>query len=77
MAVKDLHSSGKATDYDVVVSDHLARVLSGGDKADWTSPVSEDELLRLELEQFTSLVKNEGTMARIEHMLDNGRPLRN
>ena len=77
MAVKDLHSNGKATDYDVVVSDHLARVLSGGEKADWTQPVSEDDLLALELEQFTALVKNEGTMARIEHMLDTGKPLRN
>lgn len=77
MAVSDLRQSGKATPYDVVVSDHLARVLSGGNKADWTAPVSEDDLLALELEQFTSLVKNEGTMDRIEHMLETGKPLRN
>lgn len=77
MAVSDLHKSGKATDYDVVVSDHLAEVLSGGDKADWTQPVSEDDLLKLELKQFSALVKNEGTMARIEHMLEKGKPLRN
>lgn len=77
MAVSDLHKSGKATDYDVVVSDHLAKVLSGGEKADWTNPISEEDLLKLELEQFAALIRNEGTMARIEHMLDTGKPLRN
>lgn len=77
LAVSDLHKSGKATDYDVVVSDHLARVLSGGENADWTKPITEDDLLRLELEQFSALIRNEGTMARIEYMLDNGKPLRN
>lgn len=77
LAVSDLHKSGKATPYDVVVSDHLAKVLSGGKDADWTKPVSEDDLLRLELEQFSALIRNEGTMARIEHMLSKGKPLRN
>lgn len=76
MAVSDLAKSGKATPYDVVVSDHLAAVLSGGN-ADYTKPIDEDELLRLEVEQFAHLIRNEGTMARIEHMLDNGKPLRN
>jgi len=76
MAVSDLHKSGKATDYDVVVSDHLAQVLSGGN-ADYTTPITEDDLLKLELEQFSALIRNEGTFARIEHMLDTGKPLRN
>ena len=73
----DLRKSGKATPYDVVVSDHLAEVLSGGSKADWTNPISEDDLLKLELEQFSALIRNEGTFARIEHMLEKGKPLRN
>jgi 3-hydroxyacyl-CoA dehydrogenase len=77
MAVADLRKNGKATPYDVVVSDHLAKVLTGGDKADWTAPVTEDDILKLELEQFSSLIRNEGTMARIEVMLDTGKPLRN
>ncbi len=76
MAVSDLAKSGKATPYDIVVSDHLATVLSGGD-ADWTKPISEDDLLKLELEQFAYLIRNEGSMARIEAMLDTGKPLRN
>lgn len=77
LAVADLRKSGKATPYDVVVSDHLAKVLSGGPDADWTKPISEDDLLKLELEQFSALIRNEGTMARIEHMLAKGKPLRN
>ncbi|MCB9963391.1 MAG: 3-hydroxyacyl-CoA dehydrogenase [Rhodospirillales bacterium] len=77
MAVSDLHKSGKATDYDVVVSDRLAYVLSGGDQADWTNPLSEDDLLRLERDQFMDLLHNKGTLDRIEYMLDNGKPLRN
>jgi 3-hydroxyacyl-CoA dehydrogenase len=77
LAVADLAKSGKATPYDIVVSGHLAEVLCGGSAADWTKPISEDDLLKLELEQFAHLIRNEGTMARIEHMLDNGKPLRN
>ncbi len=77
MAVADLRKSGKATPYDVVVSDHLSVILSGGKNADWTKPVSEKELLKLEYEEFMKLVHNEETMDRIEHMLTTGKPLRN
>lgn len=77
MAVADLHKSGKATPYDVVVSELLAGVLSGGDEADWTKPVSEDDILALELKQFSALIRNEGSFDRIEHMLTTGKPLRN
>ena len=76
MAVADLRKSGKATPYDVVVSDHLATVLSGGEK-DYMDTLSEDDLLALELREFMKLLHNEGTLARIEHMLDTGKPLRN
>ncbi len=77
LAVSDLRKSGKATPYDVVVSDHLATVLSGGPDGDWTNPLSEDDLIELERAEFMKLVREEGTMARIEYMLDNGKPLRN
>lgn len=76
MAVSDLRKSGKATPYDVDVSSALARVLSGGD-TDWTEPVNDDYLLKLEREEFAKLVQNEGTMQRMEHMLTKGKPLRN
>ncbi len=76
LAVSDLRKSGKATPHDVVVSDHLARVLSGGDK-DYTEGLSEDEFLKLELAEFMKLLRYDGTLDRIEHMLSTGKPLRN
>ena len=77
MAVSDLRKSGKATPYDVTVSAAVAEVLTGGDKADWTNPLHEDDIYKLEREEFMKLVHNDGTMARVEHMLETGKPLRN
>ncbi len=77
MAVADMRKNGKATPYDVTVSGAVAKVLSGGDKADWTKPVTEEDLYRLEREEFMKLVRNDGTIQRVEHMLEKGKPLRN
>jgi 3-hydroxyacyl-CoA dehydrogenase len=76
MAVKDFRTMGRATPHDEVVSLTLADVLSGGD-TDMTETVSEDELLELEREAFMSLVTNNDSLARMEHMLTTGKPLRN
>jgi len=76
LAAEGFHRRGLATDYDMVVSAALAGVLSGG-SADLIDVVSEDQLLALERAAFMRLVRNEGTLARIEHMLVTGRPLRN
>ena len=76
LAVEDLISAGKATPHDVVVADALARVLTGGD-ADLTDEVTEDDLLAREREAILSLLGTEGTQARIAHMLETGKPLRN
>ena len=76
MGIKAFHLLGKATDYDVEVSEKLAFVLSGGD-CDMTLPLTEDDILSLELEAFVALVKQPGTLARLEHMLKTGKPLRN
>ncbi len=76
MAINGFVKSGKATAYDEVVSKALASVLSGG-KTDITKTMTEQDLLDLELDIFMELVKNKGTMDRIEHMLDTGKPLRN
>jgi 3-hydroxyacyl-CoA dehydrogenase len=67
---------GKALPHDVVVSDALAEVLSGG-KTDHTDVVTEDHVTKLERTAFMKLVKTEGTLARMEHMLTTGKPLRN
>lgn len=76
MAVDGFHRLGKATDYDRVVASELAKVLAGGD-TDVTEELSEEDILELEREGFMRLVRNEGTMARVEHMLLTGKPLRN
>lgn len=76
MAVQQQVLLGRATPHDVVVCDHLATTLSGGAK-DQTEETSEDDLLRLERQSFMALLRTEGTLARVEHMLTTGRPLRN
>jgi len=76
MALEGFRQTGKATPYDMVVSSYLGDVLTGYDK-DITEDVSEDELLAYERKAFTALVKHEGTLERIEHMLLKGKPLRN
>jgi 3-hydroxyacyl-CoA dehydrogenase len=76
MAVDGFVAQGMATAYDAVVAERLARVLSGGD-TDITETVTEKKLLQLEREAFVSLVRNEPTLDRIEHMLETGKPLRN
>ncbi|NBX67262.1 MAG: 3-hydroxyacyl-CoA dehydrogenase/enoyl-CoA hydratase family protein [Proteobacteria bacterium] len=77
LAVADLRKTGKATPYDVVVCDVLGNILTGGPDADPTKPIDEERILELEREGFMKLIHQEGTMARIEHMLDKGKPLRN
>ncbi|MCA8930194.1 MAG: 3-hydroxyacyl-CoA dehydrogenase [Alphaproteobacteria bacterium] len=76
MAVRDFHSSGKATDHDVVVGGMLANVLSGGD-TDVTEALGEDDIYDLEREALVTLLHTPATLARIEHMLNTGKPLRN
>jgi len=77
MAVQGFRAQGKATPYDEVVADALAEVLSGGDDADILEPVDEGTLLELEHARFMRLVRTPGTLARVEHMLMTGKPLRN
>lgn len=76
MAIDNFHSSGKATPHDVVVSEALAYVLTGGD-TDITREVTEEDVLKLEHDMFMLLAKTEGTRLRIKHMLETSKPLRN
>jgi 3-hydroxyacyl-CoA dehydrogenase len=76
-AVRDFKARGLATKYDVVVCDALADVVSGGQTTDVMAPLSEEDLLALELKNFVGLMKNQGTLDRIQHMLKTGKPLRN
>jgi 3-hydroxyacyl-CoA dehydrogenase len=76
MAVHDFELKGLVTPHDRVVIEELKQVLTGGD-TDITDVVSEDALLKLEREAFMRLIRHPGTLARVEHMLDTGKPLRN
>jgi 3-hydroxyacyl-CoA dehydrogenase len=76
LGVTDLVNQGKATAYDAVVAEKLAEVLSGGD-TDITVEIGEDQLLGLERRAFLALLHDARTLARIEHMLETGKPLRN
>ncbi len=64
------------SDYDVVVGEKLAHVLSGG-RLTGQQTVSEQYLLDLEREAFLSLCGQPKTQQRIQHMLKTGKPLRN
>lgn len=76
MAVETFVKNGKATPHDKVVSEHLAQVLTGGD-TDITEELSEQDMLDLEHDVFMELVKTEATLARVQHMLETNKPLRN
>jgi 3-hydroxyacyl-CoA dehydrogenase len=67
---------GYLTEYDCVVGEKLAYVLSGG-RLTGTQKVSEQYLLDLEREAFLSLCGNPKTQERLRYMLKNGKVLRN
>ncbi len=75
-AVQGFQKTGMATKHDGVVSGELARVLTGGE-TDIIDTVKESKILDLERESFLRLLRTSGTLARIEHMLETGKPLRN
>ena len=76
LAVDGFAAQGKATPHDVVVSKAVARVLTGGD-TDMLDIMSEDDMTDLERSTFMTLVRNPASLARTEHMLATGKPLRN
>jgi 3-hydroxyacyl-CoA dehydrogenase len=71
-----IHESGYITEHDVTVSTKVGYILCGGDVLADTK-VSEQYLLDLEREAFVSLSGDPKTQARIQHMLNTGKPLRN
>ncbi|MES2640335.1 MAG: 3-hydroxyacyl-CoA dehydrogenase/enoyl-CoA hydratase family protein [Myxococcota bacterium] len=71
-----MREGGFITPYDIVVSKKLAWVLTGGDIPN-NAVRTEQDILDLEREAFLSLCGNAETVARIQHMLEKGKPLRN
>ena len=54
----------------------LANILTGGD-TDMLDELSEDDILAMELAAISKLSRNVATLARMEHMVQTGKPLRN
>jgi 3-hydroxyacyl-CoA dehydrogenase len=71
-----MHKGGYISDYDVIIAEKLAHVLSGG-RLTGEQTVSEQHLLDLEREAFLSLCGQTKTQERMQYMLKTGKPLRN
>jgi 3-hydroxyacyl-CoA dehydrogenase len=64
------------SEHDAEIATRIATVLCGGD-VDRGAVVDEEWLIRLEREHFVALALMPKTQARIKHMLETGKPLRN
>jgi 3-hydroxyacyl-CoA dehydrogenase len=76
MLVNTLRAGKYASDHDVKIAMKLANVLCGG-VSGATHAVTEDEILELEREAFLSLCGEPLSQARMQHMLQHQKPLRN
>ena len=75
-AVRQARALGALTDYDQLLGEKLAYILTGGNHPN-LHKATEQEILDRECEVFLSLCGEERTLARIQHMLATGKPLRN
>jgi 3-hydroxyacyl-CoA dehydrogenase len=64
------------SDYDYEITREIATVICGGALA-YNTRVPEEWFLRMERETFAKLAIHPLTQARIQHMLETGKPLRN
>lgn len=76
MNLVNMIEGGMISAHDYRVSRAVAVALCGGE-VEYGSLVDEDWLLAVERQQFLELLKTPETQARIKHMLDTGKPLRN
>lgn len=76
IAAHSLKLGGYASEHDVKIAQKAAWVLCGGDLSA-PQKVSEKYLLDIEREAFLSLCGEPKTLARIQYMLENNKPLRN
>ena len=76
-SLKNFIKLGIISEHDSLVGGKLAWVLCGGEKASFTSPVREQDILDLEREAFVSLCGEKLSQERMVYMLRSGKPLRN
>lgn len=76
LGLKSFAWGGFASEHDVLIGSRLANVLCGGNISGptWVDPWY---VLDLEREAFLSLLTEQKTLDRIQHMLQKGKPLRN
>ncbi|MEM6396261.1 MAG: 3-hydroxyacyl-CoA dehydrogenase NAD-binding domain-containing protein [Bacteroidota bacterium] len=75
-AANELYRGHYASEHDIKIAKKIAYVLCGGDLTG-IQKVSEQYLLDIEREAFLSLVGEQKTLERIQHMLTTNKPLRN
>ena len=75
-ALFNLTQGGYASEHDATIAMHVANILTGGDRVPG-SKMTEQDVLDLECEAFLSLCGTKKTQERMQHMLANGKPLRN
>jgi 3-hydroxyacyl-CoA dehydrogenase len=74
-ALFSFQEGGQATAHDVRIGHEIAYVLSGGDGP--PREVTEQDLIELEREACLRLLGTRETQARLQYMLETGKPLRN
>lgn len=76
MLIANMATGGFISEHDKAIAEKIAYVLCGGDLNEGEL-VDEEWFLRLEIEAFAELAKTEKTQARVRHLLETGKPLRN
>jgi len=76
IGIHTMVGGGWITEYEGFMGRKLAHVICGGNVPSGTE-LTEQDFLDLEREAFVSLCGEQKTMARIQHMLEKGKPLRN
>ncbi|MGD9211811.1 MAG: 3-hydroxyacyl-CoA dehydrogenase/enoyl-CoA hydratase family protein [Desulfobacteraceae bacterium] len=72
----NMKAAGFVSDYDAYLAKRIAFVISGGNVRT-NAMIDEEVIQNLERETFVDFWREEKTMARVEHMLKTGKPLRN
>jgi 3-hydroxyacyl-CoA dehydrogenase len=70
-------AAGRQSVHDRVVGEALASILTGGTSGDAAGLVEERAIMALERDAFMDLLSTPATIARVRHMLETGKPLRN
>jgi 3-hydroxyacyl-CoA dehydrogenase len=75
LGIYNAKRGNQISEHDALIATKVAGVLCGGDRAPGLA--GEQHFLDLEREAFLSLLGTPKTQARIQHMLKEGKPLRN